>query len=130
MNKDQIKECHASGYIKIGSHGLNHQHLPQLDDDTLCSEVAHSKQILEHLIGDRIYSFAYPYGEYTFREVEEVKRAGYQFGVGTVSGPVHMGDDLMRIRRIIIFPSSRKFDFWKKSSGFYLRYCRLKGKDF
>lgn len=130
MDDAQLRACHASGRIEIGSHGLRHRHLRELDDAALAREVGESKRALEALLGADVLSFAYPYGEYGAREVEAVRRAGYLFGIGTVTGPVRIGVDRYRIRRIPIFPNTDRFGFWKKTSGFYLRYCKLKGKDF
>lgn len=130
MDDAQLRACQASGRVEIGSHGLTHAHLPEVDDTALEREVAESKRALEALVGQEIVSFAYPYGEYDAREVEAVKRAGYLFGIGTVNGPVSIGADRYRIRRITIFADSGRFSFRKKTSGYYLRYCRLKGKDF
>ena len=130
MDDGEIKRCHDSGYIEIGSHGLNHRHLSQLENEALQQEVIASKNILEHLIGDEIVSFAYPYGDYSDRDVEAVHLAGYQFGIGTVNDPSRIGQDLKRIRRILVFPNISRFSFWKKTSEFYLRYCKFKGKDF
>jgi len=130
MDDAQLRACHASGRIEIGSHGLTHAHLPRADDTTLAREVGESKRALETLIGEEIVSFAYPYGEYGAREADAVKRAGYLFGIGTVNGPLRIGTDRYRVRRITIFPNTGRFGFWKKTSGYYLRYCKLKGKDF
>jgi len=130
MNDAQLRACQASGRIEIGSHGLAHRHLPQIDDAALAHEVTDSKRALAELVGDEIVSFAYPYGEYGAREVDAVKRAGYLFGIGTVNGPLRMGADRYRIRRITMFPRTGRVGFWKKTSGYYLRYCKLKGKDF
>jgi hypothetical protein len=82
------------------------------------------------LIDDEVVSFAYPYGDYGSREVNLVREVGYIFGVGTINGPLSMSADLMRVRRITMFPNTRPAIFWRKTSGFYLRYCRIKGKDF
>ena len=130
MNDAQLLECHQSGLIEIGSHGLRHQHLPQLSDDEVRQEVFDSKLVLEKLLSDEVVSFAYPYGDYGDREAELVREAGYCFGVATVSGPVKMADDLMRVRRITMFPNTKASKFWRKTSGWYLRYCKIKGKDF
>jgi len=130
MDDNQLLECHQSGLVEIGSHGLCHQHLPQLSDTKARQEIEASKQALETLLQDEVVSFAYPYGDYGQREAELVRQAGYCFGVATVSGPLRMADDLMRVRRITMFPNTGRQKFWKKTSGWYLRYCRLKGKDF
>lgn len=130
MTDAQIKECHQSGLIEIASHGLQHKHLPQLTDNDLRNELIQSRKNIETIIEDKVVTFAYPYGDYTSREVKAVSDAGYVFGVGTVNGPLRMSDDYFRIRRINMFPGTRPLMFWKKTSGYYLRYCRLKGKDF
>lgn len=130
MDDPALRACADSGHVEIGSHGLSHAHLPQVDDATLARELESSKQRLEAVTGEAVTAFAYPYGDYGEREAAAVRRAGYRFGIGTVNGPLHLADDFFRIRRIQIFPHSRPLDFWKKTSGYYLRYCRWRGKDF
>ena len=130
MSDAQLRACHDSGRIEIGSHGLRHRHLPQLGADELATELQQSRDTLSALLGTEIVSFAYPYGDYAEREVEAVRAAGYRFGVATVSGPVSLADDLYRVRRVQVFPATKPFAFWKKTSGYYYRYCKWKGKDF
>jgi len=130
MNDSQIQECHDSGLVEIASHGLKHQHLPDLNDDEVRAEFQLSKSNLESLINDKVISFAYPYGDYQKREAGLACEVGYDFAIGTVNGPLKITDDYYAIRRIQIFPNEDKLSFWKKTSGFYLRLCKLKGKDF
>ena len=130
MNDSQIKECHDSGLIEIASHGLKHQHLPSLNVADADEEFKLSKKNLEQLINEKIVSFAYPYGDYGEREEVMAYEAGYDFAIGTVNGPLKLTDNYYAIRRIQIFPNEGKLGFWKKTSGFYLRLCKLKGKDF
>lgn len=130
MDDRQLKDCHAGGLVEIGCHGWQHRCLTELNQDALNREVVESKRALETIIEDEVVSFAYPYGAYGDREAAAVQAAGYRFGVGTVNGPLHMASDWYRIRRIQIFPSTGRWGFWKKTSGFYLRYCKWKGKDF
>lgn len=130
MTDGMLKRCHASGLIEIGSHGMSHAHLPQLSEQSLTQEITQSKVTLENVLSTKIISFAYPYGDYTDREVAAVQQAGYLFGLGTVNGPVQLARDRFRIRRINMFPGTKPMTFWKKTAGFYLRYCKLKGKDF
>ena len=130
MSDKQIKECHDSGLVEIASHGLKHQHLPDLIDKEAREEFELSKSNLESLINDKVVSFAYPYGDYGEREEILAYDAGYDFSIGTVNGPLKLTDNYYAIRRIQIFPNEDKLGFWKKTSGFYLRLCKLKGKDF
>ena len=130
MNDSQIKECHESGLVEIASHGLKHQHLPDLNDKEVCKEFELSKSSLEGLINDKVVSFAYPYGDYGDREEALAYEAGYDFAIGTVNGPLKLTDNYYAIRRIQVFPNEGKLGLWKKTSGFYLRLCKFKGKDF
>lgn len=130
MNNEQIKECHQSGLIEIASHGLQHKHYPNLTDDELSIELTQSKQNIEALINDSVVTFAYPYGDYSEREAQAVQAAGYVFGVGTVNGPLTISDDYYKVRRINMFSNTSAFKFWQKTTGYYLRYCKMKGKDF
>jgi len=130
MSDKQIKECHDSDLVEIASHGLKHQHLPSLNDKEARKEFELSKLNLENLINDKVISFAYPYGDYKKREEILAYEAGYDFAIGTVNGPLKLTDNYYAIRRIQIFPNEGKLGFWKKTSGFYLRLCKLKGKDF
>ncbi len=130
MSDEQLLECHRSGLVEIGAHSMTHQPLSSLSDDQAKGEIVSSKRVLESLLGDEVVSFAYPYGDYGEREIDYVQKAGFVFGVATVSGPVAIADDLMRVRRITMFANTKPLKFWKKTSGFYLRYCKIKGKDF
>lgn len=130
MDDQQLLACHQSGLIEIGAHGLGHRRLSQLNEEEASREIHESKRRLESLVADEVVSFAYPYGDYGVREMALVRQANYLFGVATVTGPVKISDDLMRVRRITMFPNTRVAGFRKKTSGWYLRYCKLKGKNF
>lgn len=130
MSNKQIKECHDSGLVEIASHGLNHNHMTKLSDTEVKREFEQSKTNLERIIDDKVFSFAYPYGDYSNREKNLANLSGYHFAIGTVNGPLKLTEDFYAIRRIQVFPNETKLSFLKKTSGFYLRLCRLKGKDF
>jgi len=58
-----------------------------------------------------------------------VQQSRYYFGIATVTGPVCMADDPMRVGRITMFSRVGKAMLRHKTSRWYLRYCRFKGKD-
>lgn len=128
MSDNEIIKCHKSGYIEIASHGLNHKHLTKISDNELNKEIIESKQILEKIIADEIVSFAYPYGDYDDKVRIVVKNSGYNFGIATVQGDSCFKNDLFAIKRIPIFPTESKLSLFKKSSGYYLKYQKLKHK--
>lgn len=79
MTDEDIREAAGSG-IEIGSHGLSHRRLPAVSESELEDEVAHSRELLERVLGPNasVCSFAYPYGEVGGREIAAVRAAGYR----------------------------------------------------
>jgi peptidoglycan/xylan/chitin deacetylase (PgdA/CDA1 family) len=127
MNDAELRACHASGRVEIGSHGLTHAHLTRVDAPTLAREVQESKTRLEGVIGAAVRSFAYPYGEWGPRERQAVETAGYAFGIATDQG-LPLAHDRYAAARRIVFPATQGFGFYKKSSRWYPAYRRLMGR--
>ncbi|MBM2826409.1 MAG: polysaccharide deacetylase family protein [Dehalococcoidia bacterium] len=73
---DALKNVVDLGYT-IGSHTMTHPRLSSLNPNTMAWEVEESLAALKKQIGGDFYPFAYPYGDYTDRVVEEVATAGY-----------------------------------------------------
>jgi peptidoglycan/xylan/chitin deacetylase (PgdA/CDA1 family) len=128
LKEGQIKEMDQSGLVEFGAHSMNHVKLTTVGKAEIEREVAGSKKNLENFLQKTVFSFAYPYGSVN----EEVKKmtveAGYTFGVAVNNGPTCFGEDLMEIRRVHIFPKTSPYRYWKKTSGFYLRYRKLLGR--
>jgi len=127
MNDTELRACHDSGRVEIGSHGLTHAHLTQIDPQELEREIRASKTRLEDLLGAPVRSFAYPYGEWEPRERAAVESAGYAFGIATDKG-LPLAHDRYAAARRIVFPDTRGFGFYKKSSHWYPAYRRMLGR--
>ncbi|MGH8226147.1 MAG: polysaccharide deacetylase family protein [Gammaproteobacteria bacterium] len=127
MSDAELRACHASGRVEIGSHGLTHRKLPELSTEDLEHELAASKSALENLIGAAVHAFAYPYGEWGPRERAAVARAGYVFGIATDRG-APLTHNRYAVARRIMFPNTTAFGFYKKTSGWYPHYRRLLGR--
>jgi peptidoglycan/xylan/chitin deacetylase (PgdA/CDA1 family) len=63
---------------EIGSHARTHPHLVRVDDDRLAEELVGSRSVVEHELGGRCLSLAYPYGEADARVASAARAAGYQ----------------------------------------------------
>jgi peptidoglycan/xylan/chitin deacetylase (PgdA/CDA1 family) len=124
----QIREMAQSGLVEFGSHSMRHSRLTLLKPAEVEREVAGSKKALEDFLKKPVVSFAYPYGFVDQEIKESVRRAGYTFGIAVNGGPTRFGDDLFEVRRVHMFPKTSMFEYFKKTSGFYLRYRRLLGK--
>ena len=118
MNRGQIKEMQEWG-IEFGGHTKTHVKLSRITPEKAREEILDSTEVLEELLGRRLISFAYPYGDLNDRVKQIVEEAGYKFGVATDSGSVCFSDDLFQIRRIGIFPNINNFGFKRKIKGNY-----------
>ena len=126
LDQRQIREMAQLG-IEFGSHTRSHARLPGLAADRLRVEVAGSKRAIEERVGGlaRVVSICYPYGAVDAAAKAVAAEAGYAFGVASDSGPPRIGEDLYEIRRAQVFPSTTRFGFWKKTSGWYPAYRQL-----
>ncbi len=77
MNWDKLKELHKCGMV-IGSHGLNHEILTDLDDQQLEKELRDSKSSLEKILKTEIKYFSVPRGFWNERVVCTARDAGYK----------------------------------------------------
>lgn len=77
MNWEQIRELKNAG-MSIGSHGMTHRLLTELEDKELNDEIKESKMILEKNLGQRIDYFSIPFGSYNAKIIEKIKEAGYK----------------------------------------------------
>ncbi len=120
MSPAQIKEMADSGLVEFGGHTLTHPHLNTLDKDAQRHEMAENKAQLEQLLGQKLASFAYPFGSHNQDSKTLAKELDYPFAVATDSGPLAMHEDPYQIRRIAIFPRTDAFSLWRKIRGNYV----------
>ncbi len=128
LKPGQILEMAKSGLVEFGAHSLNHSKLTELGSKEIEREVVGSKKALETFLKKPVLSFAYPYG-FTNEKIKKITQvAGFTFGIAVNTGPTRFGKDLLEIRRIHMFPNTSPFKYFKKTSGYYLRYRGLLGK--
>jgi len=78
MNREQIKILADSG-MEIGSHGMTHISLVNLDDAQLFKNLKNSKEILEKITGKQIEALSVPMGFYNGRVLRCAKNVGYKY---------------------------------------------------
>ncbi|KJY84146.1 polysaccharide deacetylase [Vibrio galatheae] len=120
MSAEQINAMAESGYIEIGGHTLTHPFLSKLSYQEQKSEIQQNKQALESIIGKKLTSFAYPYGDLNEHSKEIARELEFDFAVATNSGPRAFHQDLYQIRRIAIFPKTSVLGLWRKVTGNYV----------
>lgn len=77
MTKEEIRQLSLSPFVTIGSHSYWHNDLTKLTDQDLQHELISSKAFLEHTISKPVRAFAFPYGSYSEKVVQEALKAGY-----------------------------------------------------
>lgn len=76
MSWDDLGELAEAGW-EIGSHTRTHPHLTAMDDETLITELAQSREECAQRLGRLITSVAYPYGDVDDRVVAGARQTGY-----------------------------------------------------
>lgn len=121
MSEKEVQELHKSGLIEFGGHTLTHPSMIKLSDEDLKKEIENNKRDIEKIIGEKLVSFAYPYGHNSKRIQKAVELAGYKYAVSTDSGTGFIDENLYDIRRTAIDKTSL-VDFLRKISPKYLPY--------
>lgn len=101
MDWQQLAALASAGH-EIGSHGLTHEILPQLDDRALESEVAESRRLIERRLDVPVRAFCYPNGDVDDRVVRAVQLAGYRSAVSVEPGVNEPACDPYRLKRWFI----------------------------
>ncbi|MDI6782285.1 MAG: polysaccharide deacetylase family protein [bacterium] len=124
LSAEEIKEMVEYG-ISFGAHTVSHPHLPQLTKEEASCEIVQSKKELEEIIGQKITSFCYPYGEFNQTVKRMVIEAGFECACAC---DTEQTNDIYELRRRLIFPRTNLFGFWRKIQKWYSRYKRYKLK--
>ncbi len=85
MTEEAIQKMHQAG-IEFGSHLCDHIHLAEHTEEIIQDQLYRSKEILEHILGERVLSVAYPFGSYDSKVLQIAAKTGYQYGLTTISG--------------------------------------------
>jgi peptidoglycan/xylan/chitin deacetylase (PgdA/CDA1 family) len=106
LDERQLANLAAQG-CEIGAHSMNHPQLDCLATDQAAHEIRQCKELLEHILGQSVDSFAYPHGYYD-REVRQmVVDAGYSSASAVKDALSHVDDDQFALARITV---KSKFD--------------------
>lgn len=99
MTWEQLREMQAAG-MEIGSHTKSHADLPGMPYEEIWYELAGSRTILEHRLGQEVRTFCYPFGKFDPGVAHLTKEAGYWIGVSTKQGLIHTNGNIMTLRRV------------------------------
>jgi len=128
LNVDQLSELSTMAGCTVGSHGMNHVRLVDLDEDALIRELRDSRQWLEDRLSRPVNMLAYPHGSVNQRVRNAAAAVGYTLGVCSHAGiNGEERDPLMLCRTEILGCDSLRV-FHHKLSG-ALDWRRLRVKD-
>ncbi len=106
----QLSEIQATG-IECGAHSHTHPQLDMLSPSEVQQELITSKHILEEQLGQRVTSFAYPYGYYTATTQRLIRASGYTSACA-VNHTMHtIGTSSFALPRLMVKPSTSKEEF-------------------
>lgn len=77
MGWQQIRKLKDAGMV-IGSHGMSHRILTELEDKELTYELSESKKILEKNLEQTVDYFSIPRGFHSKKVINKAKEAGYK----------------------------------------------------
>jgi len=117
LNKDEIREM--KDCVDFQSHTRFHPILPTCHEARAEDEIRGSKTELEEKFGLKINSISYPNGDYSERDIELTKRAGYECGITVDPGFNTLNTDPFRLKRICIDDRAGKYAFLLQICGFW-----------
>ena len=84
LSIQDLCEISKSKFVTIGSHTVSHPILPMCTDEESFYEISESKNKLEKILQTKVSHFAYPNGDFSIREVNFLKKNGYELAYSTI----------------------------------------------
>lgn len=113
----QLRKISAQD-IECGAHSHTHPQLDMLPPEVVRAEIIQSKELLEHHLGQRVMSFAYPFGYQTAVVRRLVREVGYTSAC-TVSHTISsVSADPFALTRLMVNTNTDKAAFVALLSGY------------
>lgn len=117
LSRAEIENLRTS--VDLQSHSRFHPILPLCNDERAWDEIAGSKTELERDNGLNVNAIAYPNGDYSEREIEYAKRAGYSCALTIDGGYNTFKTDIYRLRRMRLHDKADINELIVKTSGLW-----------
>lgn len=118
MTLPEWRQWHEAG-MDVGSHTRHHADLTALSDAEAQQEIQQSKLELENAIGCEVRHFCYPYGRYSDVHAQMAQASGYVTATTTHRGRAQSGDNLYRLKRIMVARATHAIQFILKTRTTY-----------
>lgn len=113
MSKDQARQWSQSGQ-EVGSHTLDHVHLPDISDQDVRTQLVQSRRILSELIEQDVTAFCYPYGHFKPEHAKIVAESGYLNATTTQRGLANAQDSAFLLPRVGVWRTTHLVRFFQK----------------
>lgn len=100
MTWDMIKE--SAKYGEIGLHSYAHPRLTRLSASEVSEDTQKANEIFIKKMGFEPKSYAFPYGEYNNKVINEIKKFGFDALLNQSTGTVNSKSDLFDMNRIAL----------------------------
>ena len=95
----ELIQLSQSEFVDIGAHTVTHASLSILSQADQIREIAGSRQKLTAILGSRVDTFSYPYGNFTPDTVDIVKAAGFEMALTSETNVVEVGANQFQLGR-------------------------------
>lgn len=113
----QVHIAEMKPHIEFQAHAKYHPVFPNCSDEEVWEEISGAKKILEQEYNLEIKAIAYPNGEYSQRDIDLVKKAGYESALTVDYGFNDAATNLFRLKRMVIRDDHDLHELIVKSSG-------------
>jgi peptidoglycan/xylan/chitin deacetylase (PgdA/CDA1 family) len=123
LGASELRQLRESGMC-IGAHTLSHPVLSMAPSDLVWTEIFESRRCLAQILGDKIWAFAYPFGDLssvTSREFEMAERAGFDCAFVNAGGGFGAKTPRFALPRVHVTADMSTAEFEAHISGFYRR---------
>ena len=117
LTKSQIQEMKP--WVDFQSHTLFHPCLPRCNSSEAQEEILRSRDILRREYSLEVNALAYPHGDYSDRDIELCRQAGYECGVTVDCGFNTVNSDLLRLKRLPVNDTDDMNELIVKASGLW-----------
>lgn len=117
LTRSQIEEMKP--WVDFQSHTLFHTCLPRCRSSEAWQEIAHPREVLHQEYGLQVNAISYPHGDYSERDIELCRQAGYECGMTVDFGFNTVDSDLWRLKRLPVNDTADMNELIVKASGLW-----------
>ena len=99
LTTTELIQLARSEFIDIGAHTITHPLFSVMSQADQSAEIVGSRQKLKAILGSRVDTFSYPYGNVTAETVDIVKSAGFEMALTVETNAVEVGANHFQLGR-------------------------------